>query len=256
MGKLLSNKNQMLLQLNTTLKRVGNSRGFHASIRAVPQTKFTKKWVNNIAEGKSADQSSTRSGLEASLAVDGNVDRKQSSKCTATNYEHEPWWRVNLQKRHRIYGVQIYGPDITLQNENLNWPHGQYGLSMPVSGCPSVKDSKWKTGVRFHDVQHEPVQDDKYRYWSQGIMLKGGANDGGIEQHFCIRDSKINEKTVANELNYGWMPGKYCIFQYGESCPEGFTSGSIMWFDKSNATESAESRNSVKGTLPKGLSDL
>ena len=46
-----------------------------------------------------------------------------------------------------------------------------------------------------------------------------------IEQHFC----KINEKTVANELNYGWK----VLY-----LPSGFTSGSIMWFDKSNSVNS------------------
>ena len=252
-GKLQSNGSQILLQLNTTLKRVGNSRGFHANIRAVPKIKTTNKWINNIAEGKAADQSSTIKGLEASLAVDGNSERKQSSKCTATSYEREPWWRVNLQKRHRIYGIQIYSPDIALQNEHLVWPNGQYGLPMPVSGCPSSQDNKWKTGVRFHDVQHEPVQDDKARYWSHGIMLKGGASDGGIAQHFCIRDTKPNVKSTTNPNTFEWMPGKYCIFQFGDSCPDGFTMGSITWFDKGNSSLPSESRNYVKGTLPKGI---
>ncbi|XP_054166072.1 uncharacterized protein LOC128963584 [Oppia nitens] len=253
-GKLLSDTSYMLLQLKTTLKKVGNSRGFHATIRSVPKTNTAKKWINNIAEGKPTDQSSTRAGLEASLAVDGNMDRKQLSKCTATNYEHEPWWRVNLQKRHRIYGVQISSADIILQQEDLYWPYGQYGLPMPVSGCPSYFENKWQTGTRFHDVRHEPVQDDRLRYWSQGIMLKGGATDNGIEQHFCIRDYKpINDTPVPNANNFGWMPGKYCIFQVGDTCPEGFTSGSIVWFDKSNTTSLSESRNQVKGVLPKGF---
>jgi len=254
-GKLTSNTNQMLLKYKTTFKRVGNSRGFHATVRALPKTNTVKKWSNNIAEGKSTDQSSTKNGLEASLAVDGNIDRKQLSKCSQTNYEREPWWRVNLQKRHRIYGIQIYSADTSNIKDKINWPQGHYGLPMPVSGCPSASDSQWKTGMRFHDVKHEPVQDDKFRYWSQGIMLKGGSTQGGIIQHFCIRDTKITDKVSTNTSNYGngWMPGKYCIFQFGDSCPDGFQSGAITWFDKSNSTQSTESKNYVKGTLPKGI---
>jgi hypothetical protein len=251
-GKLTSNSNQMILHLKTNLKRVGNSRGIHATVRAMPKPNTVKKWSNNIAEGKSSDQSSTKNGFEASLAVDGNLDRKQLSKCSATNYEREPWWRVNLQKRHRIYGIQIYSADIISQNEKINWPQGQYGLPMPVSGCPSASDSQWKTGSRFHDVRHEPVPDDKFRYWSQGVMLKGGSTDGGIVQHFCIRDTKVLPN-ASNYGYYGWMPGKYCIFQVGDSCPDGFQSGAITWFDKSNATLSQDSKNSVNGSLPKGI---
>lgn len=224
------------------------------------------RWVNNAAEGRPTDQSSTRSPRDSSLAVDNNYEQNDAAKCSSTNYEREPWWRVNLQKRHRIYGVTIYSyrrkqqESISLNVPNsvlcpkcdFEWPPGNYGLPMPVSGCPS--DNIWKTGMRFHAIQHDKPYDDKTRYWSDNIMLKGGATKYGIEQHFCIHQQSQNENPEynGNETIPTWQPGKYCIFQYGYSCPDGFHIGSLTWFDKNPVFSASKYYNSINGTLPRG----
>lgn len=262
-GKLHTKSNRTELIFNSRLKRVGNSRGIHATIHSVPATarNLIKKYTENAAEGKPTDQSSTREFRDSSLAVDGIREQRDPLKCSSTNYEREPWWRVNLQKRHRIRGVKIFSQ--TRKQEPLHstkfyenmfdeklpdgaqWPDGQYALPMPVSGCPD--DSTWKTGMRFHAIQHEKVYYDKTQYWSEGIMLKGGATGSGIEQHFCIHTSSTSN-------NNTWMPGKYCIFQYGHSCPEGFHNGALTWFDKKSAENSSfENKNSQSGSVPRGV---
>ncbi|KAI2811304.1 hypothetical protein BLOT_002478 [Blomia tropicalis] len=286
-GKFHSHSNHAMMVLKTKVKKVGNSRGIHATVRSIPETKANIKWVRNAAEGKPTDQSSTRDLFDSSFAVDGNYAQYDASKCSSTNYEREPWWRVNLQKRHRIHGVQIYSlirkqPEvkatlgtlatisdvnenffttINTNDENIQWPMGEYALPMPVSGCPQ-KDSnyQWLTGMRFHAVQHDKPYDDKIHYWSESIMLKGGATGIGIEQHFCAH-TMINNRTIVEEEEKNssrnmepWMPGKYCIFQYGNVCPEGFHPGSITWFDKShnNQTTKLNRFNSVHGNVPSG----
>ena len=299
-GKFHSKSSNALMTLQTKVKKVGNSRGIHASVRSIPAIDGQLKWARNAAEGKPTDQSSTRESYEASFAVDGNIEQRDLSKCSSTNYEREPWWRVNLQKRHRIYGVQIFSAIRTPQQpmassvkpnmagstngnqrkssdqrgyefknifaakepgEYISWPAGDYALPMPVSGCPRNDGSlQWLTGMRFHAVQHDKPYDEKTRYWSDSIMLKGGATEFGIEQHFCVHTNTAgatssmahNEPSKSAE---SWMPGKYCIFQYGDACPEGFQSGSITWFDKSHNNQISKLNmfNSFQGYVPSGL---
>ncbi|RWS29721.1 relaxin receptor-like protein [Leptotrombidium deliense] len=261
-GRIRSKSNVILLQQINKFKRVGNGRGFHATVRGVPATKEIDERfkIRNVAEGKFADQSSDKNEATAYLAVDGNTDKRKLSSCTATSLQKEPWWRVDLQKRHKIFGVEIHNLETRKGvNSGLKWPSGVYGLPTPVSGCPQSENFTWKSGVRFHDVAYDPVTDDRIRYWSQGIMLKGGSVNNGIEQHFCL---KTEDKEVVNtqRLNISngepvtprteWMPGKYCVFQVGETCPDQFQSGAITWWDKKL---NSSSRSFVNGTLPKGV---
>ncbi|XP_070537683.1 uncharacterized protein [Ptychodera flava] len=65
----------------------------------------------NLAEGKSARQSSTKckSELGAEKAVDGNKDSdlRNGASCTKTEREFQPWWQVDLESSHDIYSVVI-----------------------------------------------------------------------------------------------------------------------------------------------------
>jgi hypothetical protein len=72
------------------------------------QTVDPKKGIS-IARGKPAKQSSTQGEAVASRAVDGNIDTDfASGSCTATHYDNEPWWRVDLETKREIGGVQIW----------------------------------------------------------------------------------------------------------------------------------------------------
>ena len=61
---------------------------------------------SNIALFKPTSQSSTYIGLYASNAVDGNKGLR-FTKCTLTNQETDPWWRVDLGRVEPVAEVNI-----------------------------------------------------------------------------------------------------------------------------------------------------
>ena len=62
---------------------------------------------SNIALSQLTSQSSTYSGSNpASNAVDGNRD-SHISKCTHTNADNNPWWRVDLGRVEPVAEVNI-----------------------------------------------------------------------------------------------------------------------------------------------------
>jgi hypothetical protein len=60
-------------------------------------------FLGNVALGKQASQSSVMLKQFPNLAVNGRVD----GKCSQTNYEENPWWRVDLQDEYYIMAVEI-----------------------------------------------------------------------------------------------------------------------------------------------------
>lgn len=60
-------------------------------------------FLGNIAIDKNASQSSVMLKHFPSLAVDGRV----GGKCSRTNYEENPWWRVDLQDEYSIMAIVI-----------------------------------------------------------------------------------------------------------------------------------------------------
>ncbi|XP_074000833.1 uncharacterized protein [Numenius arquata] len=63
----------------------------------------------NVARGRPVVQSSTRNALSlAANAVDGNDDADwERGSCAHTEKEPEPWWRVDLGRRHVVYAVAV-----------------------------------------------------------------------------------------------------------------------------------------------------
>ena len=61
---------------------------------------------SNIALFKPTFQSSTQVGLHASNAVDGEKGLYYT-KCTHTNEESDPWWRVDLGRVEPVAEVNI-----------------------------------------------------------------------------------------------------------------------------------------------------
>nr|XP_042905394.1 uncharacterized protein LOC107445139 [Parasteatoda tepidariorum] len=258
-GIIYSASSTMTIVYVTRWKKIGNGRGFHAMYRGIarrPTDDSRLEDIRNIAKGKPAKQSSTRDERYAFYGVDGNSETlKTLSICTATKFETDPWWQVNLQKRHLIHGIEIHSTrsESKLGESKLMWPEGLYGLPMPVSGCPSSKNFTWKTGYRYHDIQYDIIQDTKVLHWSEGCLLKGGLQKetvegvqrrSGVVQHFCMKTSHYNSTNSSQE----WPAGKYCIFQYGDSCPPKFTNGNITLRD----THNSPSHNKVDGFYPKG----
>ena len=65
--------------------------------------KFNIVFLGNIAVGKRASQSSVMFKHFPNLAVDGRLD----GNCSQTNYEENPWWRVDLQNEYYIMAIVI-----------------------------------------------------------------------------------------------------------------------------------------------------
>lgn len=63
----------------------------------------------NIAAHKSASQSSTAYGADASRAVDGNRDNDYGHRSvTHTDFQDHSWWKVDLEKEESVGTVRIY----------------------------------------------------------------------------------------------------------------------------------------------------
>ena len=63
----------------------------------------------NIAAHKSASQSSTAYGADASRAVDGNRDNDYGHRSvTHTDFQDHSWWKVDLEKEDSVGTVRIY----------------------------------------------------------------------------------------------------------------------------------------------------
>ncbi|KAF8781481.1 G-protein coupled receptor GRL101 like protein [Argiope bruennichi] len=259
-GIVYSKTNIMTLVFATRWRKVGNGRGFYAVYRGVHKPTHKRLGVKlpppNVAEGKPTRQSSTMDGRNAHFGVDGKTNfGARGATCTATEFERDPWWQVNLQKRFLIHGFELYSAKSESKIEALGWPDGQYGLPMPVSGCPTGKGFTWMTGYRYHDMQYEIVQDKKVLHWTEGILLKGGlqrktvvggiVQRNGVVQHFCIKTRIYSSYRTPKR----WPAGEYCIFQYGNRCPPDFHSGYITWKDTHQSTLSDIQ---IEGYLPTG----
>lgn len=240
-GVVYSTQSIMTLVYVTEWKHFGNGRGFHATFKFVKEAAAPKtgnyRILENVAKGKLSKQSSTEEQRYASLAVDGRLNGTiASGYCTATKFEKEPWWQVDLQKPYFIHGVIIHNrlDSPTLKSNNahiLTWPQGLYGLPMTIYGCPSAIGFSWEPGLRFHAINYKILKDNK-SHWSDGMLLKGGLQmGGGVKQYFCM---KTKEASINHSLR--WVPGQYCIYQYGNSCPIGFESGHITWYEKPNGS--------------------
>lgn len=63
----------------------------------------------NVARGRAAAQSSTLNALSlAANAVDGSRDGEwERGSCAHTEKELEPWWSVDLGRRHAVLAVTV-----------------------------------------------------------------------------------------------------------------------------------------------------
>ncbi len=67
-------------------------------------------WIANLAQGKTATQSSTYSTNVASLAVDGNTDGVYShGSISIANYAANAWWQVDLGASAAVSSIAIWG---------------------------------------------------------------------------------------------------------------------------------------------------
>ncbi|XP_077999949.1 fucolectin-like [Glandiceps talaboti] len=62
----------------------------------------------NIAEGKTATQSSDYQGNDPNRAIDGNTNSAfTGNSCSHTEPDHNAWWRVDLGQSYPVYEVVV-----------------------------------------------------------------------------------------------------------------------------------------------------
>lgn len=67
---------------------------------------------------------------------------------------------------------------------SLSWPSGNYGLPMPVSGCPR-SNFTWKTGWRFQDTEDKDPRNGR----SPVLHVEGLVRDSSVNRSFCMKTS-------------------------------------------------------------------
>lgn len=85
-----------------------------------------------------------------------------------------------------------------------DWPAGGFTLLKPKTGCPS--------GFLEGQIQFTT------KYTAESIVNSAFMTHDGTTwtQSFCTKQSVSGLKNTNT-----WGPGKYCIYQYGETCPDG-----------------------------------
>ncbi|XP_065936001.1 uncharacterized protein [Magallana gigas] len=174
------------IDLNTTRREdaIGIHRRIHASCadeysqsgsgRLICQSNGEWKYdivcevLPNIALGKCAKQSSTKTDYDAAFALDGNRGTDVGvDKCAHTgDGDRYPWWRVDLQAVYSITSVRIlnrgidkYGIDLSYQlrdvnvtvglsESDVNTPCGFFAgpgtaSQLVVINCPTLPEGKF-----------------------------------------------------------------------------------------------------------------
>eukprot|EP00064_Thunnus_orientalis_P022813 superscaffoldBa00008039_g23033 len=88
----------------------------------------------NLAVQGKASQSSLYSYLgNAYYAIDGNrASNWDKASCSCTSHEFSPWWRLDLQKTHKVFSVKITNRDAHAQR--LNGAEIRIGDSLANNG--------------------------------------------------------------------------------------------------------------------------
>ena len=122
---------------------------------------------------------------------------------------------------------------------NISWPYGTYSL-LAGKECPP--------GFQYGFIGQDTEDSSNQNTITPGSPenLRIDVNNEGVTTHYCTKTAIGNANTDGH-----WPAGKYCIAQYGGSCPSGFQSSSILWDD-----EDDRNRNSKQSTIPKTSSDL
>ncbi len=98
----------------------------------------------------------------------------------------------------------------------LVWPEGSYALPQSIYGCPYNKEFPW---VKGHILLTSPKSNPPYQ-WSLHYHMRGPIGHHQVALHFCSRLNEYVSEITRNSAPR-WPPGKYCVYQMGNSCPSG-----------------------------------
>ncbi|XP_053182865.1 fucolectin-like [Scomber japonicus] len=88
---------------------------------------------NLALQGKASQSTLYSYHSDAYHAIDGNRDSKwEDASCTCTNNNFSPWWRLDLQKTHKLFSVKITNRDAV--PERLNGAEIRIGDSLSNNG--------------------------------------------------------------------------------------------------------------------------
>ncbi|XP_041469179.1 uncharacterized protein LOC121418993 [Lytechinus variegatus] len=126
------------------------------------------------------------------------------------------------------------------------WPDGTYALPKPArypSGtCPNTEYMTWNEGDRSMRFMEFSVNQ-----WTASQHLSDQIFESAAKLWFCVKDVE-QVSPDPHAPSWDWMPGTYCIYKYGASCPREFTEGYLKY------TERAENNNILQnGMLPEGI---
>ena len=98
------------------------------------------------------------------------------------------------------------------------WPRGQYGLPMEdtVISCPSSSGVYFQIGYRRQDTETLIVPLIGGNEWSSPCHLKGPYGKLFTQLNYC------NKVDTANDPDYDWPAGEYCVYRKGGTCPAGW----------------------------------
>ncbi|XP_063965620.1 uncharacterized protein LOC129275953 isoform X2 [Lytechinus pictus] len=110
--------------------------------------------------------------------------------------------------------------DVSLE---LTWPDGKYALpeAATLSGdtCPNTEHLTWDFGMLYQ------VTTNSGNTCSRGNHLTNYCTKD-FRTYYCTKNT-----AKAAPSSWPWMPGVYCVFKVGQTCPNGFNVGSIRWND-------------------------
>ena len=186
----------------------------------------------NIAQNKSASQSSTGYGGSASRAVDGNTDGEwYGYSVTHTNQQSNPWWKVDFEATYdiskikvfnrtdccnpRLNGAKVYVGDSNTQNpddftlvgsltssenaqifDNLSNKRGRYLLIYLPGGNKILSLAEVQVyGTVYVNTAPTAVDDEATTQVDNAVTIDVLANDSDAE------GSELSISSVANPSN-------------------------------------------------------
>ncbi|KAK3760611.1 hypothetical protein RRG08_058609 [Elysia crispata] len=105
----------------------------------------------------------------------------------------------------------------------IPWPSGRYALLQPATGCPL--DLRFYAGNTGYFTMHGESSQGHSKTFAnpETHLAKPVVNTSGSDIFVTLRFCTSN--TIANSIP--WPKGEYCIHSVDNSCPTGFSRGSI-----------------------------